>query len=298
MLEGIFTAIITPFRHGQVDFDLLERLVERQAEGGVTGVVPCGTTGEGATLTREEHLEVIRRTLGAAKRSRSDCKVIAGIGSNSTADAVALAKHARDMGADAGLTITPYYNKPTQHGMIAHFEAVAEGAPELPLVLYNVPSRTSVCMTVDTLDHLANVPNIVAVKEATADLKFDAEIIHRCGDRMTVLSGDDFTALPLWAIGGRGSISVASNLLPQEVSALWRAFDEGHGHEAQKLFMALLPICNALFWETNPVPVKTLMSWCIDELSADCRLPMVPLLPETDARLRALWDGWLTDRAN
>jgi 4-hydroxy-tetrahydrodipicolinate synthase len=213
MFEGVHTAIITPFtKNGaQVDYDALDALVERQIAGGVQGLVPCGTTGESATLSKAEKTEIFRRVVQAV---RGRCKVIAGVGTNDTAGSIELARAAADVGADAGLVITPYYNKPTAEGMYQHFRTIAEAVPSLPSVLYNVPSRTSVSLDVDTISRLADVPGIVAIKEATSNLVFDAEILARCGDRLTVLSGDDAVAFPLWCLGGRGVICVASNVVP------------------------------------------------------------------------------------
>lgn len=286
-LEGVHTALITPFTRGgaAVDFDALEALVERQIAGGVQGVVPCGTTGESATLSKAEKAEIFRRVVAAAK---GRCKVIAGVGTNDTAGSVELARAAADAGADAGLVITPYYNKPTAEGMFQHFRTIAEAVPSLPSVLYNVPSRTSVSLDVETIVRLADVPGVVAIKEATSNLVFDAEIIARCGDRLAVLSGDDAVSFPLWCLGGRGVICVASNVVPERVVALWQAFDKGDLARARKLHLALLPLFTGMFVETNPGPVKTLYHWMYPDTSAEMRLPLVGLQPGSAAKLRKL----------
>ena len=286
LFEGVFTAIITPFgRGGHVDFDALDALVERQLAGGVHGLVPCGTTGESATLSKAEKVEIFRRVVSTAK---GRCKVIAGVGTNDTAASIELARAAAEAGADGGLVITPYYNKPTAEGMYHHFRAIAEAVPSLPSVLYNVPSRTSVSLDVDTISRLADVPGIVAIKEATSNMVFDAEILARCGDRLTVLSGDDAVAFPLWCLGGRGVICVASNVVPDRVVALWNAFDKGDLSRARKLHLALLPLFTGLFVETNPGPVKLLYSWLHPDTSAEMRLPLVGLQPGSAAKLRKL----------
>jgi 4-hydroxy-tetrahydrodipicolinate synthase len=287
MFEGVHTAIITPFTKSgaQVDYEALDALVERQIAGGVQGLVPCGTTGESATLSKDEKAEIFRRVVKAV---RGRCKVIAGVGTNDTAGSIELARAAAEAGADAGLVITPYYNKPTAEGMYQHFRTIAEAVPSLPSVLYNVPSRTSVSLDVDTISRLADVPGIVAIKEATANLVFDAEIISRCGERLAVLSGDDATAFPLWCLGGRGVICVASNVVPERMVALWTAFEKGDMARARKLHLSLLPLLTGLFVETNPGPAKALYSWMYPDTSAEMRLPLVGLQPGSAARLRKL----------
>jgi len=285
MFQGVHTALVTPFRDGRPDLVALERLVERQIAAGVDGLVPCGTTGESATVTDTERLEIISACVRfAGKRAM----VFGGVGTNDTAQSVANARAAMQAGADGGLVITPYYNKPTQEGLYAHTRHIAEQVPDLPLVVYNVPGRTGVSFTVDTLARLAELPSVVAVKEATANMAFDAEIVARCGDGLMVLSGDDASALPLWSVGGRGVVSVASNLVPERFVALWRAFDGGDIAEARRLHLRLLPLFAGLFMETNPVPVKTAVAWATGALDPTCRLPLTPLLPESTAKLCAL----------
>lgn len=283
MFSGVHTAIITPFRDGAVDHAALARLVERQVEAGVDGVVPCGTTGESATLSEPEKLAVIRTTIEAVDKR---CAVIAGVGSNDTAASAALARKSREAGADGGMVVMPYYNKPTQEGMYHHVRAIAEATPDWPLVLYNVPGRTGVNLAPETVDRLADLPGVVALKDATCDMEYGGRVALLCGERLTLLSGQDGAALPLWSIGGRGVISVASNLVPAQMVALWKAFDAGDWTRAQALHRELLPLFLALFVETNPGPIKTLVArhtgLCTDEF----RLPMVPISPGSWAVLR------------
>lgn len=285
MYRGVHTAIVTPFKDDRVDFDTLTRLVEWQIDAGIHGIVACGTTGESATVSAAEKVEIFRHVV---KVAAGRCKVIAGSGGNDTARSVDLTRQAAECGVDAALVITPYYNKPTQDGLFHHFRTVAEAVPALPIIAYNVPSRTGVSMTADTADRIGDVPNIVALKEATADLALDAEMIRRCGSRLALVSGDDATALPLWAIGGAGVISVASNLVPDRMVALWSAFESGDWETARKLHLQLLPLLTGLFIETNPVPVKTLVARTLEGMSPAVRLPLVPLTPPSIAQLDVL----------
>ncbi len=287
MFEGIYTALITPFRGSEkgVDHDALAALVERQVAAGIHGLVPCGTTGESATLKTDEKLAIFRTVIEAA---RGRCKIVAGVGTNDTAASIELARAALELGADGGLAVTPYYNKPGPEGLYHHYRAIAEQAPGLPLVLYNVPSRTGISLTIDVIDRLADVPGIVAIKEATGNIVFDAEIIARIGDRLTVLSGDDAVAFPLFCLGGRGVICVASNVVPERMVALWKAFEAGELETARRIHLQLLPLFVGLFVESNPVPVKTLCAWSSRGLNAMVRLPLVPLQPSNEARLRVL----------
>lgn len=283
-LRGSLVALVTPFTAGgrRVDLPALRRLVEFHVRHGSAGLVPCGTTGESATLTHEEHRTVIRETVRSA---RGRIPVIAGTGSNNTAEAVAMTRAAERDGADATLQITPYYNKPTQRGLEAHFLAVAR-ATRLPVILYNIPGRTGVNMEPDTVARLAEVRNIVGIKEASGNLEQMARIVARCGERFTLLSGDDALTLPILSLGGEGVISVVANLAPGEVSDLIGAFQRGDIARARTVHERLLPLTRALFVETNPVPVKAalgLMRLC----RPDLRLPLVPLLPASLAALKA-----------
>ncbi len=270
MFKGALTALVTPFKDGEVDEAALRRLIEFQVRNGVNGLVPCGTTGESATLTYEEHDRVIELTIEAADKK---VPVVAGTGSNSTAETVMLTQHAQKAGADAALLITPYYNKPTQQGLFEHYRKVASEV-SIPLILYNVPGRTGVNMLPETVARLSEIKNIVGIKEATGDLKQVSDVIEFSRDGFIVLSGDDFTTLPLMSIGGHGVISVTSNIAPREVSGMVRSFNSGNAPEARKLHYALEPLHRAMFIETNPVPVKTALA-LMGMIEEEFRLPLV-----------------------
>lgn len=276
-LRGTYTALITPFTADgeKVDWVALKKLVEHQVEEGVEGLVPCGTTGESPTLSHDEHAEVIAKVIEWAKAKNPKTIVIAGTGSNSTAEAVGLTRHAAAAGADAVLSVNPYYNKPVQAGLVAHFERIAD-ASTVPVVLYNIPGRSAVGMTLDTVVQLAKHDNIIGIKEATGDLGFMAQIIQATEGKFTLLSGDDNLLVPVLSIGGKGVISVISNVYPRETGAITRQYEAGNLHEAHQKFMRLLPLCKAMFVETNPIPVKYAASrkeLCHNSL----RLPMTPL---------------------
>ncbi len=283
MFQGSMVALITPFtREGKFDEDTYRQLIEFQIENGTDVIVPCGTTGESATLDYEEHDKVIKACIEQVNKR---IPVMAGTGSNSTAEAIAISNHAKEMGADGVLLVTPYYNKPSQEGLFQNFKAIAE-AVALPQVLYNVPGRTGVNMTAATTLRLAEIDNIVAIKEASGDLVQASEIIAAAGDKIDVLSGDDFLTLPLMACGGKGVISVTANIMPAEVKAMVTAINENRYDNARKLHLELLDVHQAMFVETNPVPVKTaagLMGKC----SADVRLPLAALQDSSLARLKA-----------
>lgn len=272
MFKGVFTALVTPFKEGRVDHDALGRLLDYQIESGISGVVPCGTTGESATLNHDEHKDVIRFCV---KRVAGRVPVIAGTGSNSTQESIDLTRSAQKDGADGALLITPYYNKPTQEGLYQHYIAVAQ-AVDLPLVLYNVPGRTAVDLKAETVARLAQNTRIVAIKEATADMERASTIHKTCGDQLTLLSGDDATFLPFLAVGGQGVISVTANIAPKQMVALWRAWVQGDLAEARHQHESLLDINRILFCETNPIPVKAaaaMLGLCGPEI----RLPLTPL---------------------
>lgn len=281
MFEGVYTALVTPFKNGKIDWSALEKIIEMQIQGGVDGIVPLGTTGECPTLSFEEHEEFIRKTVEFAK---GRTKVIAGTGANCTAEAVRLSKSAADVGVDGVLQVNPYYNKPPQRGLIAHFEAVANGI-NVPVVLYNIPGRTGVNFLPESIaELLKRTSNIAAVKEASGDLGQMMKLIELCGDKIAVLSGDDGLFLPLLSVGGKGVVSVLSNLLPAEVKQVHTLFTAGDIFAAQKLFMRLMPLCRAVFLETNPIPIKALMAaagYCEDEL----RLPLMPMMQDKKAEL-------------
>jgi 4-hydroxy-tetrahydrodipicolinate synthase len=283
MFEGSIVAIVTPFKNGQVDEDAYRKLIDFQIENGTSAIVPCGTTGESATLDVNEHARVIDIAVAAVNKR---VPVIAGTGGNSTREAIELSKHAKEVGADATLQVTPYYNKPTQEGLYRHYEAILKAVP-LPQILYNVPGRTSVNMLPETVARLAEFPEVVAIKEASGNVGQMAEIVQLAGDRITLLSGDDNLTLPILAIGGKGVVSVVANIAPGLSANLVKAWKNGKIEEARTLFYELLPLCKAMFFETNPIPVKTsaaLMGLIGDEM----RLPLCPMSPANLEKLKAV----------
>ena len=272
MFSGSIVAIVTPFKGGQFDEETYRELIEFQINGGTSAIVPCGTTGESATLSIEEHNRVIEIAVKAVNKR---VPVIAGTGGNSTSEAIELTKHAKKIGADATLQVTPYYNKPTQEGLYEHFKAIAKSAP-LPQVLYNVPGRTSVNMLPQTVARLAELSEVVAIKEASGSLGQMAEILQLAGEKITLLSGDDNVTLPVLAIGGKGVVSVVANIVPGEVSEMIRAWEKGQVDRARNFFYKLLPLCQAMFYETNPIPVKTSLA-LMGKIDGELRLPMWPM---------------------
>ena len=278
MFEGIYVAIPTPFKNGKVDTEALKNHIEFLIENGVDGIVPCGTTGESATLSYEEHEEVIALTIEQAK---GRVKVIAGTGSNSTAEAIRLTKFAEEVKADGALLITPYYNKPNQEGLYLHFKAVAE-AVSIPIVLYNVPGRTGVNMLPETVARLSEIDNIVAIKEATGSTNVATEIINLCGDKMEVLSGDDLTFFPLLSVGAKGVISVTANVVPDKMAEMYKAFTSGDFQRAAEIHRELYPLSKVLFIDTNPIPVKTALAM-MGRMEKEFRLPLCPTTPEKEA---------------
>jgi 4-hydroxy-tetrahydrodipicolinate synthase len=285
MFSGAFTALVTPFRNGQVDVEALEGMVEFQIQNGIHGLVPCGTTGETPAMVEEEDRLVIGTVVRVAN---GRVPVIAGSGSNSTDMAIKYTKMAEEVGADGSLQVSPYYNKPTQEGLYRHFAAVAEST-DLPIILYNIPGRTSVTIDAETTARLAEIPNIVGTKEATLSMNMAMDVMSLCGEDFDVLSGDDPVTLPLIALGGRGVISVASNVAPAAVSDMVNALLMGNWERGRELHYDLLPLFRALFVETNPIPVKTaasILGLCSDEM----RLPMVPLQGENLDTLRRVME--------
>lgn len=283
MFKGSIVAIVTPFKNGAVDEEKLRELVEFQIENGTDAIVPCGTTGESSTLSYEEHDRVIEVVVEQVNKR---VPVIAGTGSNSTHEAIEITKHAKELGADGALLVTPYYNKPSQEGLYLHYKAVAD-AVALPQILYNVPGRTGVNLLPETVARLAEHANIVAIKEATGSLQQASEVLALCGDKLDVLSGDDFITLPIMASGGKGVISVVANIMPKEVASLTDAFFAGNLEEARRLHLHLLKISNAMFIESNPVPVKTALS-LMGKSSAEVRLPLAPLMEGSLNKLTAI----------
>ncbi|MBU6283690.1 4-hydroxy-tetrahydrodipicolinate synthase [bacterium] len=278
---GSIVALATPFRGGRVDWAALDALIEAQVAAGQKGLVPCGSTGESATLTHEEHTEVVAFTV---KRAAGRVPVIAGTGSNSTAEAIRLTREAERAGAQGALLISPYYNKPTQAGILAHYRAVAE-ATALPLIVYNIPGRTSSTIEPDTLARLGEIPNVVGVKDSTGSLDRIMDTIAACGESLAVISGDDSLTLPIVAMGGVGAISALANVVPGEMARLTDAAIAGRWDEARSLHFRLLPLMRAAFLETNPIPVKAALAMlgrCADEL----RLPLLPMTAAPREKLR------------
>jgi 4-hydroxy-tetrahydrodipicolinate synthase len=280
-LQGEYVALVTPFTaDGSVDEDGLRRNIEVLIEGGVSGIVPCGTTGESATLSWEEHNRVVDIAVDAA---RHRVQVIAGAGSNNTRESIAAARHAKDMGADAILCITPYYNKPSQEGLYRHFTEIARSV-SICMIPYNVPGRTGVNLAPDTLERICEMSNVVGVKEASGNIEQISEIHRRLGDRLAVLSGDDLLTLPILALGGRGVISVVGNILPQRVNSMVTAFFQGKFTDALRMHEELMPITKALFIETNPIPVKTAMNY-LGFAGGPLRLPLAPMSEDNKQKL-------------
>lgn len=284
---GSLVALITPFRNGRIDEQALADLIEWQIANGTDGIVPCGTTGESATLTHEEHNRVVELTIEVVKRR---VPVIAGTGSNATEEAIALTRHARAAGADAALLISPYYNKPSQEGLYRHHHAIAE-AVEIPQILYNIPGRTAVNMTPATVARLAQCRNIVGIKEGSGSLQQVSEIVQACGESFTVLSGDDALTLPMLAVGAKGVITVTANIAPADMAALVDAWAAGETAKARALHVKLYPLFQALFVETNPVPVKQALA-LMGRAAADVRLPLCAMAQENLDKLTQAMKGY------
>src|SRR3989338_1194947 len=280
VLRGSMVAMVTPFRDDRIDETALQGLIETQITAGTSAVVPCGTTGESATLSHDEHDRVIELTVQAA---RGRTLVIAGTGSNNTREAIRLTKHAKQAHADAALLISPYYNKPTQRGLYLHFKAIAE-AVDIPLVIYNIASRTAVNIEPETFAQLATLPNIVAVKESSGNLEQMSRILQLTKGKLTLLSGDDGLTLPVLAIGGKGVISVVANLVPRDVAAMVSAYQAGKHDEALQWHQRMLPLVKALFLETNPIPVKTAMG-LLGLIEPGLRLPLCEMSDANEERL-------------
>ena len=271
MFEGLSVAIVTPFKGGKVDFDNLAKLVDWQIEQGVDGIVAVGTTGESATLDVEEHVAVIAAVVKATK---GRVPVVAGAGGNATSEALQLTKASEDAGADALLHVTPYYNRPNQEGLFRHFEAIAKST-KLPIILYNVPSRTACDLLTETVVRLADFDNIIGIKDATGNLVRGSELIAKVGDKLAVLSGDDGTTFPLYACGGRGVISVVSNVAPKLMSDMWDHVKAGNWDRAKQCHFELRVLNAMLFVEPSPAPTKAALS-LLGRCSTEVRLPLVP----------------------
>ncbi len=283
MFKGSFVAIVTPFKDGAVDEDAYAELVNWQIEQGTDGIVSCGTTGESPTLSHEEHGRVIELCVEvAAKR----VPVIAGTGSNSTSEAISLTEHAAAAGADGALLVNPYYNKPPQEGIYQHYKAIAD-AVDIPQIIYNIPGRTSSTVSVDTIARLSEHKNIVGVKDAVGDLGMTAQLIMRCGPDFLVLSGDDALTLPIMALGGHGVISTVANVIPDKMAALVNAVEEDDYKGARKIHNESIGLMNAMFLETNPIPVKTALAM-MGRIGDELRLPLCPLSQLNSEKLQTV----------
>jgi 4-hydroxy-tetrahydrodipicolinate synthase len=282
MFRGAMTALVTPMRDGRVDEAALEALIEDQIASGIDALIPCGTTGEAATLSTEEHVQVIARTVQVARKR---VPVIAGTGSNSTAEAIALAKAAKAAGADGQLQVTPYYNRPTQEGLYLHFRAIVEACP-FPTVLYNVPGRTGCDMLAETVVRLCELPSVVGLKEASGTVQRTQQILSRVGDRLIILSGEDAINFPLYAVGAQGCISVVANVAPRLIAEGWDAMAAGDWARARKLHYQSLPLAEALFAEASPIPTKAALAM-LDKMSPEARLPLHPISDGPKQKVRA-----------
>ncbi len=283
MFNGALSAIVTPFRDGEVDERALRDHIEWQIQSGVDGIVPCGSTGESATLTHEEHDRVIKITI---EQTRRRVPVVAGTGSNSTAEAIRLTASAREMGADGALMISPYYNKPTQEGIFRHYKMIAQ-AVDLPLIVYNIPGRTGSNIAPETFARLCEIRNIVGIKEASGSMDQISDIRRMCGDRLTILSGDDSTVVPIMALGGKGVIATISNIMPREMHDLAAAGLAGDFARMREIHYRMLPLMRAIFVETNPIPVKqavAFMGRCTNEL----RMPLCPMSAPAAEKLKTV----------
>jgi 4-hydroxy-tetrahydrodipicolinate synthase len=283
MFTGVITALVTPLRNGAVDEDALRRLVSEQIAAGVDGLVPVGTTGESPTLDHDEHMQVVKIVIDEAKKR---VPIIAGTGGNSTREAIELSLAAKALGADGMLQVTPYYNKPTQDGLYRHFKAIIEAAP-LPTILYNVPGRTGCDLLPDTVARLCELPLVVGIKEATGNLQRASQIIAKVGDRLVVLSGDDATTFAMFAVGGRGVISVVSNVVPADFAGMWDACVAGDWNKARALHYKTFPLSEGLFIESNPIPVKAALAM-MGKISDEIRPPLYPMTGENREKVRKI----------
>ncbi|OGW84424.1 MAG: 4-hydroxy-tetrahydrodipicolinate synthase [Omnitrophica bacterium RIFCSPLOWO2_01_FULL_45_10] len=280
MFKGSMVALVTPFKNGKVDEKSLEKLIEFHIKNGTSALVPCGTTGESPTLSYEEHDRVIELTVKFARRR---IPVIAGTGANSTEEAVMLTQHAEKVGADASLQVSPYYNRPTQKGLYLHFKAIAESV-KIPIILYNIASRTGVNIEPETFVRLAEIKNIIGVKEASGSLEQMSRIKNLCPKDFLLISGDDALTLPVLAIGGVGVISVVANIIPKDVASMCEAFEKGDVKKASGLHYKMLELVKAMFIETNPIPVKTAMG-LMKMIDPELRLPLCEMMPENKEKL-------------
>ncbi len=273
MFTGSLVALVTPFKNGRIDERALADLIDWQLRKGTHGVMPCGTTGESATLSHEEHTEVVKLVVDIVKKR---VPVIAGTGSNSTVEAIRLTREAQEVGADGALLISPYYNKPTQEGICQHFTEVAKAAAPFPLIFYNIPGRTGSNIEPATMARLAEIDNIVGVKEAAASIDQVLNILTLCGDRLAIYSGEDSLTFSMMSLGGKGVISAVANVAPQEMADLANACLQGQWEQAAQMQIRLIPLIRALFLETNPIPAKTALA-LMNRCEREFRLPLVPM---------------------
>jgi 4-hydroxy-tetrahydrodipicolinate synthase len=283
VFEGVSTALVTPFRNGEIDEHALRELVEFQIGAGIEGLVPCGSTGESATMSHAEHRRVVEGVVSAA---RGRVPVVAGAGSNNTREAVELTLHAKEAGADGALLISPYYNKPTQDGIVAHYAEIARET-DFPLVVYNIPGRTASNMSPATLARLADIEQVVGVKEASGDLGQISEIVARCPENFSLLSGDDALTLPILAVGGVGVISTSANVAPAEMVEMVNAVRAGDLPRARGIHLRLLPLFSVLFCETNPIPVKAAVAE-MGRIGDEIRLPLTEITQPNRERLKVV----------
>ncbi|MCX7966549.1 MAG: 4-hydroxy-tetrahydrodipicolinate synthase [Syntrophorhabdaceae bacterium] len=287
-LKGVYTAIVTPFSDGKVDEENFKRLIDMQLNAGINGLVPCGSTGEAATLDYEEHLRVIEITV---KHVNGRVPVLGGTGSNSTREAIELTDAAKKVGADMCLLTAPYYNKPTQEGLYQHFKKIAEEV-DIPMVLYNVPGRTGVNISPETVFRLSQIKNIIGIKEASGSLTQVSDIYRLTEGRFVIMSGDDNLFLPMMSVGAKGVISVASNIIPERMIGLYRAFlVEKDIQKAIDLHTALMPLMQAMFIETNPIPVKAALSF-MGVIKNELRLPLCPISEKNAQTLKEIIKGY------
>ena len=283
LFTGACTALITPFINGRIHFHMLEKLLQRQMDAGIGTIVLCGTTGESPTLSTEEKLNIFRH---AKEYCGNGCTILAGTGSNSTRQAVEMSRSAEECGADGLLVVSPYYNKATEEGLYAHYRAIA-AAVHIPVILYNVPGRTGVDIPVSVYARLAEIPNIAGVKEASTDITKVVRIMAQCPEDFTIWSGNDEMTIPVIALGGKGVISVTSNVVPEKMQAMTQQALKGHFSCAAALQKELLPLMEAMFTEVNPIPVKAAMR-LLGYDCGDCRMPLTNLLPQNEKRLKEL----------
>lgn len=284
MFSGSLVALITPFKNGHVDEKRLVDLIEWHISSGTHGIVPCGTTGESATLSHEEHTQVVKLVVGVVKKR---VPVVAGTGSNSTAEAIRLTREAQEVGADGALMISPYYNRPTQEGIYQHYKAVAEAVPGFPIVFYNIPGRTGSNIEPSTMARMAEIKNIVGVKEAAGSIDQVLNIVAACGDKLAILSGEDSLTFSMMTLGGKGVISTAANVVPKEMADLANLCLNKQWEKAAQLQIHLLPLIRVLFIETNPSPAKTALAW-MGKCELELRLPLVTMAEGNAAKLKSV----------